>query len=129
MAIDADVRTLLQGLSALSGVPVEEGIISFGTAYTRVWYGRSGSKLDRFLSKEQGLIETSFDVECISDTLSTCQGLAAAVYTLDGYQGAFGSSSALAIWVDDQADDYVAKNSWSNDAGLYLSTVKLTIVT
>lgn len=124
--IDADTYTMLAGLVAY---PVEEGTIDFGTGNTRVWFGRSGSKLDRFNSGEQGIVETSFDVECISDSIETCQTIAATIYNLDGYKGTWGASGALAVWVEDQADDYVAKNQWANDAGLYISTVKITVVT
>lgn len=125
--IDEDVRTLLLTLGPLENIPVEESEINFDTGYTRVWYGRSGSKLDRFLSGEEGIIETSFDIECISNVLATSQTLAAAVYGLDGFRGTMGGTTALAVWVEDQADDYVSKNSWANAEGLFVSSVKLTI--
>lgn len=126
MSISADIRTLL--IAQIPSTPVEEGSVDFSTGYSRLWYGRSGFKADKFITGGTSLLETVFDVECISDDIDTAQGWADTLRNLDGYTGTFGSTSALAIWVEDQSDDYAPKNTWANDSGLHVASVKMTVV-
>lgn len=106
--IDEDFRTLMISIVP-NGTVVEKSQVSMEQISTRVYFNRSASTQDLHLNANQGLTETTFDIEvaALNDD-ATAQNMAATIKSsLNGYRSAFGNSSvALGIFVEDHNDDY-----------------------
>lgn len=78
-------------------------------AYLVVSQGTSGDDEDIELNEQSGnkyQFSESFDVECVSDSLSEALSLGRLINTFHGYRGAMGAGSCQGIFVRDKSDDY-----------------------
>lgn len=109
-----NLRTFLLGDAAIArkvGLRVSQDAIPQGKPSPFIFLGRQSTTVERCLG-ETGNTPFShiFAVECIGEDLDDSQSLADLVRArCDGYSGTFGDSTVQAIFVEEQADDYLPK--------------------
>lgn len=109
---DATIAAKCQSRIAQDIVPQpdEADKDSAGRLMPFCYFARSGVRLERCLGESGGApFGQFFDVEFVAQDDAQSQALATYLFTLDGYSGLFGASTVQAIFVEDQADDYLPK--------------------
>lgn len=139
MAIDTDLRAHLVADSGVQGEisdtsaygsiqvnKIDQGV----TTDPKLWLQRTSSAEELFLNgSKTGLVETTFDIECISTNIDSCMDLADAVKDcLHGYQGKLGTGArAYLVEVEDHDDNYYPKNQ-DDDAGYHIAALAVRIL-
>lgn len=129
--IDEDFLTLLASILP-ANTQIEKGKISMERIPQRVYFQQGSGNSDVFLNRTTaGLVETTFDVEvaALSDD-STAQSMMSTIKSsLNGYQGAFGTSNvSLGMFVMDHTDDYQPLLH-DQDEGYFIASAQVTIYT
>jgi predicted exporter len=116
--------------SHASGSPVEQGKISADkTPSTAVYFSRAPSTQHMFLGGEAGLWDSNFDVEVYGSDIDAVETLATnLIVACQGFTGAMGQTTVLAMFVSDHAEDYVSKVEMNTDSGLNVSHFALEII-
>lgn len=125
---DADVLAILP--NAADPRIVQQNKIDQGAGgTTRIWYARSDDERALGVGGEDLLTTTTFDLECMSDSISTAEALAEAVRdALHGFKGILGSATrTLLIKVGVQGEEYKQRNS-SADDGLHVVNLAVEII-
>lgn len=134
MQLDLDLTAYL--VSKLPGTPVEQNKLAESYATNpAVYFVRRPSSQDLLLSGAANLAETEYDVEVYGIDIDAVNTLADHLTApvsgggyLNGFQGAMGSTTVLAAFVEDQADDYTPKVELNTDEGLHVVTFALRIL-
>ncbi|WP_425399660.1 hypothetical protein [Aeoliella sp.] len=133
--IDIALRTLLcsgttlqsEGLIDCSAIGSIQQSTSDETAPPdRIMYYRTGAEPSLCLNGEADIQTTSFDIECISNSIDLAMLMAAAVKGLNGYSGTVGGVRIFNIDITDHSDDYEPKSSRSE--GIYIASLFVEMI-
>lgn len=135
MQLDIDLVTYLS--AHLAGTPIEQNKLAEDYATNpAVMFVRRPSSQDVLLSGAQpSIAETHYDLEVYGINIDAVETLAdqlvapyAAGGLLNGFQGPMGTTTVLAAFVADHADDYTSKVELNTDEGLHVVTFALSIL-
>lgn len=131
MSFAVDFRAYLLAQSAIAsavGERVHVGMVPEETEPPYLWMQRAGASHERTLDQPQGEtpFEERWDLEAIAAEPDDLATLDEAIRGLDSARGDFGDGRMQALFVEDQADDYVPKGVWS-DEGLDVAAYQITV--
>jgi len=121
--IALDFRAFLladASLAGLAGDRVHHNHVPQGKATPFVYYRRRNTQHDLALSDSQGQAPDSygFDVEAIAESPDQAEELAGYIRSrCHCFRGALGETTTKGVFVQDVAEDYIAKGT-GGDAGL-----------
>ena len=127
MATDTDLRTYVVADGTVSAITTRyyQNTVPEGAELPFIWCRRSRMQRREMLDAVRDIEAEFFDIECVSDDLDDAISLADAVRDrLEGTSGTVGSGSYAHIGVEDQFDEYVARNQ---DADEHLHIVSLIV--
>lgn len=135
MQLDVDLVFYLQGV--LSGPPViEQNKIAEDYATNpAIMFVRRPSNQDLLLNGTPSIVQTDYDVEVYGLDVDATNTLADQLVkpvsiggALNGFQGKMGTTTVLAAFVEDEADDYTPKVTLNTDEGLHVVSFALRIL-
>ena len=106
-------------------VQQEEG----ATVSDYIWYERAGIEQEDTLNMSVGqrVFRERVNVEAVAVNIDNALDLADNLRGLHGSKGTFGTGTALAVFVTDQADDYVPLND-GGDEGRHVASLQFEII-
>jgi len=118
-------------LAVFSGAAAPNAVLQnklpYGPPLPRIWFGRASQEEEVDLSGTGGLVESSWNIEAISDDVDEALEIADAVKAdLNGHRGTFGSGTVKGCFVEDHDDDYQPKGVGSED-GFYVAAISARI--
>ena len=134
MSIGEDFRTALISSTAIDAIiSGSSGIGLIAQGHTaedvdppRIWFERASSDEELDVGGTGGIVDTHFNVECISEDVDECQDLADAVKGfLHGKIGLLGTIHAQFVFVTDHDDDYVPRAD--TDQGLFIGALDVHV--
>ena len=136
MQIDIDLLTYLKAHITGTVPTIEQNKLAEDYATSpAIMFVRRPSMQDVLLSGFPNIAETEYDFEIYGidiDAVNTLADQLVAPYTagglLNGFQGAMGTTTVLAAFVSDQADDYTPKVELNTDEGLNVVSFALKIM-
>lgn len=126
-----DIKAFLQSQQTVKNIVsgVHQSSVPPSPTKSYIWFTRSGSQSEDALGDTAGAepFRQFFDLECISDRLSTAQSLADAVCDLFPMRGTFGSASVQGAFVTTQDDSYVFRGM-ANERFSHVAALSLEII-
>lgn len=129
----SDLRAFLLNQSLFAGSSgtgrIQVNVNDQEAATPRVYIQQSSYTDDDMLySGADGMPNTSFDVEVIDEDITDCLSISQTIRkALKGYHGAFGSTWALGVFVEDHDDNYIPKGI-DTDENFNVSALSVTIM-
>lgn len=135
MQLDVDLVFYLQG-RLLGFPPIEQNKIAEDyTSSPAIMFVRRPSNQDLLLGGAASMAVTEYDIEVYGTDVDAVNSLADQMTTpvslggvLNGFQGKMGTTTVLAAFVEDQADDYTPKVDLNTDEGLHVVSFALKIL-
>jgi hypothetical protein len=135
MQLDIDLVTYLSA-HLFGPPPIEQNKIAedYSTS-PAIMFVRRPSNQDLFLNGTADIADTEYDFEVYGTDVDAVNALADSLVKpasagglLNGFQGAMGTTTVLAAFVEDQADDYTPKIELNTDEGLHVVSFLLRIL-
>lgn len=139
-SLGEDIRTVITGSTAVAaastrwnaGALARVGVVEQNTVREqapdpRIWFQREREETDWYLDADEGLTESTWNIEVHSSIDSERFAIADAIKSvLDGQYGTFGSRTVQSCFVEDHDDDYVPRGVASEE-GVYVAALLATI--
>ena len=137
-----NLRTLLVASTGLAaawpstgpglGAPhaIEQNTIPERPPRPRIWYQRDSEVRDLYVSGEEGMRRSSWDLEVIGPDDAVVASITAALKArLHGFDGAMGTDHVQLVEVEDHDDDYLFRGLASDDEAAHVAALRITIHT